>query len=356
MLLPAEALSRRGHKVEVSYQVELNNLSNELRGAATFADVIVFQRIGSSFSKFTHLPEAFKTAEERGQLIVHDNDDNMFLIPEWNPAKQHWPPEVLEIHKRALAYAHLNTFSTEELAESYQSNYKVKRFKVLRNCLPDFTPEPHAPLAKSGLFNVVFSGSITHSRDLFKVLGVMKRFLERHRDARFVVLGGLGLRSDWDDYAKTVAERLMGLPQVILFDWLPYKMMLEIIAACDVGLAPLMNVPFNEQKSELKLLEYALCSTPFLASPLPSYVRLLSEIGDGEEGCGFLCRTPEDWEGWLERLYEDQDLLQAMAERCRAKIAPYRIKEKAHLWEEAYLEGLAQIRRLGLEDFGTLEA
>jgi glycosyltransferase involved in cell wall biosynthesis len=136
----------------------------------------------------------------------------------------------------------------------------------------------------------------------------------------------------------------MGLPQVILFDWLPYKMMLEIIAACDVGLAPLMNVPFNEQKSELKLLEYALCSTPFLASPLPSYVRLLSEIGDGEEGCGFLCRTPEDWEGWLERLYEDQDLLQAMAERCRAKIAPYRIKEKAHLWEEAYLEGLAQIR------------
>jgi hypothetical protein len=57
----------------------------------------------------------------------------------------------------------------------------------------------------------------------------------------------------------------------------------------DIGLVPLVDIPFNHAKSFLKGIEYSARGIPFVAQDLPEYQYLSST------GVGRIAHTPDDW-------------------------------------------------------------
>jgi glycosyltransferase involved in cell wall biosynthesis len=72
----------------------------------------------------------------------------------------------------------------------------------------------------------------------------------------------------------------------------PFKELPRRIGGFDMGIAPMVDITFNQGRSDIKLKEYAASGVPWLASPVGPY------LGLGEEQGGRL--VPD--EGWFEAL------------------------------------------------------
>ena len=107
-----------------------------------------------------------------------------------------------------------------------------------------------------------------------------------------------------------------------------------VAARPDIGLAPLLDEPFNRAKSELHWLEYAMAGAPTIATsfdgPGPYDV-----IRDGTDG--LLALTPADWERHLHRLTASPSLRADLAGRARERVlAEYSTSRRAAEWADAY--------------------
>lgn len=89
----------------------------------------------------------------------------------------------------------------------------------------------------------------------------------------------------------------------------------ESIAACDVGLMPLRDSPWERGKCGYKLIQYMACGLPVVASPVGANVEIVSDGVDG-----FLASTDEQWEQSLMRLCDDVALRCEMGKRGRSKV------------------------------------
>ena len=87
------------------------------------------------------------------------------------------------------------------------------------------------------------------------------------------------------------------------------------IAACDVGIMPLHDSPWERGKCGFKLVQYMASGLPVVASPIGINVDIVVPGVDG-----FLAGTAEQWEAALVQLANDQSLRQAMGQRGRAKV------------------------------------
>jgi glycosyltransferase involved in cell wall biosynthesis len=113
----------------------------------------------------------------------------------------------------------------------------------------------------------------------------------------------------------------------------------------DIGIAPLLDEPFNRAKSELHWLEYTLAGAPTIATafagPGPYDV-----IADGRDG--LLARTPADWLRHLRVLAASPTLRADLAGRARERVlAEYTLATRAAEWADTYrwasqLGGLAR--------------
>jgi len=87
--------------------------------------------------------------------------------------------------------------------------------------------------------------------------------------------------------------------------------------AWHIGLAPLLDTPFNRSKSSIKAMDYAAIGLPTLASDTPAY---RGSIADGPAG-QLVANDPAAWHAALDWLIRDQSLRRSMAERARAAFA-----------------------------------
>lgn len=86
----------------------------------------------------------------------------------------------------------------------------------------------------------------------------------------------------------------------------------EQIRACDVGVMPLLDSPWEQGKCGYKLIQYMACHLPVVASD----VGVNPEIVDSEVN-GFLARTPEEWVAALRRLLHNDALRAQMGDAGR---------------------------------------
>ena len=107
-----------------------------------------------------------------------------------------------------------------------------------------------------------------------------------------------------------------------------------VAARPDIGLAPLLDEPFNRAKSELHWIEYAVAGATTIASafdgPGPYDV-----IHDGRDG--LLARTPPEWERQLRRLAASGWLRSELAGRARERVvAEYGLSTRTAEWADSY--------------------
>jgi glycosyltransferase involved in cell wall biosynthesis len=89
----------------------------------------------------------------------------------------------------------------------------------------------------------------------------------------------------------------------------------ENISACDVGVMPLLDSPWEQGKCGYKLIQYMACGLPVVASG----VGVNSEIVKQGES-GFLASTHDEWVHALKTLLTDAALRQRMGQAGRRKV------------------------------------
>jgi hypothetical protein len=128
--------------------------------------------------------------------------------------------------------------------------------------------------------------------DLKCVSAPIKTFVERH-DLKFHHSGIMLDKPHWIAEALNIdASRVSGFsgsrPQYYGHIFMPI----------DIGIVPLTNNQFNEAKSSLKGMEYALSGIPFVASDTQEYRDL------ADAGAGRVAKTNKDWLKHLNKLVD----------------------------------------------------
>jgi glycosyltransferase involved in cell wall biosynthesis len=111
--------------------------------------------------------------------------------------------------------------------------------------------------------------------------------------------------------AQAEADRFPGLEMV------PWNEASEVseVQDMDIGIMPLLDLPFQRGKSGYKLIQYMACGIPVVASP----IGVNSEIVD-DGRTGLLATTKQEWREALIRLIANAALRTRMGRMGRAKI------------------------------------
>jgi glycosyltransferase involved in cell wall biosynthesis len=165
---------------------------------------------------------------------------------------------------------------------------------------PPHDEQPHEPAADRP-FTVGWIGTPVTARYLDLVEGPL-RDLHRRRplqvrligaDARALAGSGLPVeRVPWSENGEAAA-----------------------IAGCDVGIMPLPDAPWERGKCGYKLIQYAACGLPVVASPVGVNTEI---IDDGVSGV--LASGGPDWTRALGALQDDPGLRRRMGAAGRARV------------------------------------
>jgi len=97
------------------------------------------------------------------------------------------------------------------------------------------------------------------------------------------------------------------------------------IAACEIGIMPLADSPWERGKCGYKLIQYMACGLPVVASPIGVNTKIVDEGVNG-----FLAGGPDDWVGKLGQLLGDAALRQTMGQAgCRRVEEEYCVQQVA---------------------------
>jgi glycosyltransferase involved in cell wall biosynthesis len=191
--------------------------------------------------------------------IIVSLDDLLTEIPDYNPITGKIPKDILSKLKTAFKLADQVIVSTDYLATQYRA--LSNNITVIPNYISEqvwpIHSHKHSPRHH---LRIGWSGAGQHQADLAWLAPVVKATKDL---VQWVFFGDkpAQVHPDWIEYHPPVpfAEYHQVLPSLNL----------------DIGIAPLLDNPFNHAKSHLKLLEYGalglavICSdlTPYQSSP-----------------------------------------------------------------------------------------
>ena len=220
---------------------------------------------------------------DAGVAIVWDNDDD--LSAELQGISQSQRKHAMRAQqaradtRRMLEVAHVVTTPSAALAEQY-SALGAEHVRVVENFLPAaYTPGPTRP--HDGV-TIGWTACEEHKHDLaaLHIRETLRALLDAHAGVRVESVGlDLGL----------APERYRRHPLV------QYQDLAGVVAAFDVGIAPIDDIPFNRARSNVKVKEYAGAGVAWLASPIGPYAGL------GERQGGQLV-ADDAWPEQLDRL------------------------------------------------------
>jgi glycosyltransferase involved in cell wall biosynthesis len=300
---PLGEMMRRGHEI-----VWPENDTGDARlGELDNCDVVyVFRRSEEALRR----PLAKLAA--RGVGIVWDTDDDLSAIPRRSPnfktigglRGQRRFAETL----RMARLAHVMLASTDTIRTKYE-NSGVGDVEVFENYLPRKLKRRRA--RHDGLV-IGWIAGIEHTEDAI-ALGlkeILQGILAQHPDVRVESVGvDLKLPERYVRHAT------------LHFDSLPDHM-----ARYDIGLAPIVEHPFNAARSNIKVKEYAASEVPWLASPRGPYTGL------GERQGGLLV-DDDAWASALDALIRDKRTRKKLAKAGKAWAKGQTIDRQADRFE-----------------------
>jgi glycosyltransferase involved in cell wall biosynthesis len=316
---PIMAMARRGHEVVLppdgDSTIDLERLSE--------CDVVHVYRRCEEESR-----RQFAELVRRGTPITYDNDDDFSALPKQSPnyrelgglEGQRGFTRTIKVARLARVF----TTTNDVLAEKYRKA-GIERVEVIGNHLALETSRPR--VQHDGIVvGWVAGGEHQTDADLLPIAGVLKQLVTEHKDVRVECIG----------VNLALPERYRH-DRSVDFSELPSR-----IGAFDIGIAPLVDIPLNRARSDIKLKEYAASGVPWLASPVGPY------LGLGEEQGGRL--VPDDrWLEALGRLVTDHRDRKRLARNAEAWARTETIEAGADRWERVFAEAAGS----GIANVGT---
>jgi len=302
-IVPGMALRERGWHVDFTQRADMHLLKEY--------GIVIFLRPSSQ-----NILKAIQLCNSAGILTVGEIDDDIWHIDKKNPVWDKWTPEKIKSVEECLCSSRLVTTSTAPLA-----NY-LKRFNsnvlVIPNMLPGkYWKVRHADdLGKKVIIG--WAGGSSHWSDLEVIKDVIPQVLDEYPNAEFQIAG-------MRDTPFPEHEKIKIINPVDGED------LAQLLATFNIGVAPLFSGRFNDCKSDLKFLEYAMVGLPVVASKLDAYS---DSVSNGENG--FLARNSKDWLKYLRRLTENSDLRSQIGEAAYNYAQTRTIEKNIELWEKAY--------------------
>lgn len=188
-------------------------------------------------------------------FIVYVLDDLINDLDKTNPFRKHIPPNARSRLKYALTNCDRLVVSTDFLAESYR--HFIKDIIVVPNRLEkDIWLPLNSQKQTSKKPRVGWAGGTTHEGDLI----LLKEIIEQTRD-----------EVDWIFFGMCpdkIRPLLAEYHDIVPIDEYPgYLASLNL----DIAVAPLAMTPFNQGKSNLRLLEYGALGIPIVCTNIDPY-------------------------------------------------------------------------------------
>jgi len=304
---PFRYLRERGHEAYVSDE-------GITEKALNWADVIVFNSVvdkeGIALARYYQ--------KEKGKKIVVDCDDWFDLNPDSPFIKEHEISDAKSVIKITMEIADLVTCTTKYLAKQIEPINK--NVKVLPNYLDLEFWDVNKYKNNSNKIRIGWAGSITHLNDLEYIVDPLKKFMDKY-PSQLIFVGETRIKDYFKGYP---VECVLGVP----FEVWPTRL---AGLRLDIGLAPLLDTPFNRAKSNIKWLEYAINKIPAIYSPTV-YKRV-----DFEPHLGMIAEDKDHWYRCLEHLVTYPERRKEIGEYSYDYVKKnYSLLKHIEEWENAY--------------------
>lgn len=207
------------------------------------------------------------TEKHYGTKIILDIDDNLFNIDPLNPVwlkfgtgRYNGAYFVRKIAENAPYISTTNQYLAKRLQHS--SLVTPKTFVIPNYISDDYH---HAPFDNQDKLVIGFFGSSAHYQDLHET-GLLPALQQLMHDYKHLYVEVIG--QPVDDYLPT--KRVTVRDSVMPWDWTDFFATLNF----DIGLAPLIDSPFNKAKSDIKWQEYTRAGAAVVASNVGPYATL----------------------------------------------------------------------------------
>jgi hypothetical protein len=153
-------------------------------------------------------------------------------------------------------------------------------------------------------------GTTSHDPDFELILPALQRIKRDFDDRVSIEILGMTSRPDLPNGIKRAAPPLQALATYPNFvEWITRHQ-----PPWHIGLAPLLETPFNACKSSIKTMDYAAIGTAILASDVPVY---RGSLADGIAG-RLVANTPDAWYAALDELIRDVERRTALMTSARS--------------------------------------
>lgn len=290
----------------------------------------VFTNYDMLWLHFTDNPTTFAwlraMATHFKKKLVMDIDDNFLEVDKGNPALKKQNKGKLDLTNKVAVLATILsevdaiTVSTVplklKLLEHFSEVHGVeKKIFVIPNANDikdwDFTK------AKASKVVIGYVGGLSHNDDLDMILPALKTVMTKYPEVLFQMIGQMDMgkaKKVFGKWPQGIRNRIMLLNATRTQPEYP-KYLSE--QPWSIGIAPLIDSPFNQSKSHIKWLEYSSLKIPVVASRVyPYYKDVLGKETIEHGVTGMLCETVEDWVTHLSTLIEDEKLRNEIGENA----------------------------------------
>jgi len=271
-------------------------------------DTIVCQRI-NRWDQF-YVLEKLKKA---GKKIVYDLDDNIFDIPESNPAYRAFGNDEKQAARAIMGLADVIVTPSEVIKNTFGYEDKTLIFPNAIDPTDGWNTDKNI-LSPDNLRRIYWTGSATHEEDWEECIFAVDRILKKYRHVRLLILGFLPQcvlsymndvnRPWWKD--KVEYSKFMSTET--------YIAMMKHIRA-DVAIAPLKDNRFNACKSCVKYVEYTMTGIPVVASNVTPYKEPINHAING-----LLAKDEDEWFSHIEALVSDQEFGKTLVRNARTTV------------------------------------
>jgi O-antigen biosynthesis protein len=197
---------------------------------------------------------AWTEAPER-PFIVYTMDDLITNLATDNPHRKSFPENIRSRLKYALAHCDRMVVTTDFLADAYRQF--ISDIRVVPNRLEQEIWLPLQSLKRTAKKpRIGWAGGISHQSDLV----LLKEVIDQTRD-----------EADWIFFGMCPDELRPLLAEYHAWrDFSDYPSRLAALNL-DIAVAPLAHTPFNQGKSNLRLLEYGILGLPVVCTDIDPY-------------------------------------------------------------------------------------
>ncbi|MDD9945361.1 MAG: tetratricopeptide repeat protein [Myxococcales bacterium] len=293
-------------------------LSRAARTAAAHADVLVLCKVVDP-----DLLPLVRQRRKRGLVTVFEINDDFTDIQPWNTTAAFYAqPENRSLVFQLARISDALQFSSPGLSSKFGS--LNRRTLLLPNQL--WSVGPHKPRTDKDWVTIGWGGSLGHQEDLKAAIPALRAVLDKRPRARVAIMGDPRLRAM---FAWAPGERFSFTRTGSLAAYQAF------LGTLDIGVAPLLDTPFNRGRSDVKRIEYAAHGVVAVCADLVPYHASVRTWDNGA-----LFANAEELEAVLLRLVDEPALRTEIAAHAHAQVSGQRLQANHAADQRAFYDTL----------------